>query len=232
MSVTRVRPTAPAMAIVALCLMAFAIAACSGGGAARKRDSEGRVLPTLAEQDPTGTLYAKSVSDAARGECDERTLDVLTCFSYRGHGYEGAQTALGQCLIATGDNTEGLDWIHRAADAGWPDAQKLLAQILLAGDVATRDGVEAAKWAKLYSRNPSLLSLGVQPDRDLALAFQGEITSEQNTEADRRVAAWVPRYWAPTSQVDQRVQRSCEVEGRRPPPTRQDVPLITVPEVY
>jgi hypothetical protein len=212
--------------------MAFAIAACSGGGAARKRDSEGRVLPTLAEQDPTGTLYAKSVSDAARGECDERTLDVLTCFSYRGHGYEGAQTALGQCLIATGDNTEGLDWIHRAADAGWPDAQKLLAQILLAGDVATRDGVEAAKWAKLYSRNPSLLSLGVQPDRDLALAFQGEITSEQNTEADRRVAAWVPRYWAPTSQVDQRVQRSCEVEGRRPPPTRQDVPLITVPEVY
>ncbi|MEX2248545.1 MAG: hypothetical protein WD671_02835 [Parvibaculum sp.] len=212
--------------------MAFAIAACSGGGAARKRDSEGRVLPTLAEQDPTGTLYAKSVSDAARGECDERTLDVLTCFSYRGHGYEGAQTALGQCLIATGDNTGGLDWIHRAADAGWPDAQKLLAQILLAGDVATRDGVEAAKWAKLYSRNPSLLSLGVQPDRDLALAFQGEITSEQNTEADRRVAAWVPRYWAPTSQVDQRVQRSCEVEGRRPPPTRQDVPLITVPEVY
>lgn len=232
MSVSRVRLSAPAMTVVALCLIAFAITACTGGGAARKRDAEGRVLPTLAEQDPSGTLYAKSISDAGRGECDERTLDVLTCFSYRGHGYEGAQTALGQCLITGGDSTEGIDWVHRAADAGWPDAQKLLAQIYLAGNVTTRDSVEAAKWAKLYSRNPSLLSLGVQPDRNLALAFQGEITAEQNAEADQRVAAWVPRYWTPTSQVDQNVQRSCEVEGRRPPRTRQDPPLITVPDIY
>lgn len=80
MSVIRVRPSASTIAIVALCLVAFAITACSGGGASRKRDADGRVLPTLAEQDPVGTLYAKSISDAARGECGEQTLDVLTCF--------------------------------------------------------------------------------------------------------------------------------------------------------
>lgn len=228
----RVRPSTSALTIMALCIAAFAITACSGGGAARKRDSEGRVLPTLAEQDPVGTLYAKSISDASRGECDERTLDVLTCFSYRGHGYEGAQAALGQCLIATGDSSEGIDWIRRAADAGWPDAQKLLAQIYLAGDVAIRDTAEAAKWAKLYSRNPALLSLGVQPDRNVALAFQGEVTAAQNEEADRRAAAWTPSYWSPTTQVDQSIQRSCEVEGRRPRPARQDAPLITVPDIY
>jgi len=232
MSVIRVRPSASVTAIVALCLVAFAITACSGGGAARKRDADGRVLPTLAEQDPAGTLYAKSISDAARGECDEGTLDVLTCFSYRGHGYEGAQTALGQCMIAGGEHAEGIEWVRRAADAGWPDAQKLLARTLLAGEITTRDTVEALKWGKLYSRNPALLSLGVQPDRDVALAFQGEATAEQNTEADRQVAAWTPRYWTPTTQVDQTVKRSCEVEGRRPLPARHDVPRITVPDIY
>lgn len=232
MPATRIRLGASSTAIMLLCLAAFAITACSGGGAARKRDADGRIIPTLAEQDPVGTLYAKSISDAARGECDDRTLDVLTCFSYRGHGYEGAQTALGQCLIATGSNSEGLVWINRAAGAGWADAQKLLAQLYLAGDVTPRDGVQAAKWAKLYTRNPSLLSLGVQPDRNFVLAFQGEITTGENAEADRQVAAWSPRYWVPTTQVDQNVKRSCEVEGRRPPRTRQDVPLITVPDVY
>lgn len=93
---------------------------------------------------------------------------------------------------------------------------------LLAGEITTRDTVEALKWGKLYSRNPALLSLGVQPDRDVALAFQGEATAEQNTEADRQVAAWTPRYWTPTTQVDQTVKRSCEVEGRRPRPARPD----------
>src|SRR5690606_1359095 len=184
-------------------------------------------LPTWAEKDPVGTLYAKSIRGAARGECDGRTLDVLTCFSYRGHGYEGAQTALGQGMIAGGEHAEGIEWIRRAADAGWPDAQKLLARTLLAGEVTTRDTVQAVKWGKLYSRNPALLSLGVQPDRDIALAFQGEVTSEQNAEADKQVAAWTPRYWTPTTQVDQTVQRSCEVEGRRPRPARPDAPLIT-----
>lgn len=220
----------PAGAVVALCCAALLLAACGGDGAARKRDADGRIVPTLAEQDPSGTLYAKSISDAARGECDEKTLDVLTCFAYRGHGYEGAQTALGQCQIAMGNETEGMEWVQRAADSGWPDAQKLLAELYLGGQADGRDIIEAAKWAKLYSRNPSLLSLGVRPDISLAEAFHGNISEEQNALADQRVAAWMPRYWTPATEIDREIERSCIVERRRPAPTRDDIPnMSTLP---
>ena len=84
--VTRIQSSLPVTAILVLCVAAFSIAACKGGGAARKRDDSGHIIPTLAEQDPAGTLYAASIGKAARGECDEETLDVLPCLAYRGHG--------------------------------------------------------------------------------------------------------------------------------------------------
>ena len=232
MSLSKIQVRFSHFAVSAVCIAALALTACSGGGAARKRDADGRVLPTLAEQDPAGTLYAASVSKASRGECDEETLDVLTCFAYRGHGYEGAQTGLGQCEIVQGNSSAGIEWITRAADSGWPEAQKLLAQLYIRGGVVEQDPVEGAKWAKLYSRNPSLLSLGVQPDLSIVEEFRGTLTSEQNALADQRVRSWSPKYWTPTTEMDRSVKRSCEVDGRRPPPSRKDVPLITMPDVY
>lgn len=229
MSVTGIQLKLPIATLVVICCASLALASCGGGGATRKRDADGRVVPTLAEQDPSGTLYAKSIGDAARGECDDQTLNVLTCFAYRGHGYEGAQTALGQCRIAMGEKREGVEWVQRAADSGWPDAQKLLSQLYLAGEAMDRDVVEAAKWAKLYSRNPSLLSLGVQPDMSVLDGVRSNITPEQAAQADQRVTAWIPRYWSPATQVDREVKRSCDVEGRRPQP-RPEVP--TVPNVF
>ncbi|WP_041535917.1 sel1 repeat family protein [Parvibaculum lavamentivorans] len=229
MPVNRVRLTSPAGAIIMLCFAAFAISACGGGGASRKRDADGNIVPTLAEQDPTGTLYAGSIGKAARGECDERTLDVLTCFAYRGHGYEGAQTALGQCLIATGDRAEGLEWVRRAANTGWPDAQKLMAMLLIDDAAPEQDVVQAAKWAKLYGRNPSLLSLGVVPDRSVAEAMAGKISPEQMALADGQVQAWRPVYWTPNTAIDESIKKSCQVEGRRPAPRRQDIPIMTAP---
>ena len=226
----RIQLTSKAGAVIALSVLALALAACSGGGAARKRGADGRIIPTLAEQDPAGTLYAKSVSQAARGECDEETFNVLTCFAYRGHGYEGAQMALGQCLISTGKETEGAEWVQRAANSGWPDAQKLMASLYLKGQGVPQDTVEGAKWAKLYSRNPSLLSLGVQPDVSIAQEFRGSLTSEQAAVADQRAANWMPTYWAPSTAIDRDVKRSCAVEGKRPAPTSADV--ITVPDTY
>lgn len=232
MPVIRVRLASSTGAFVALCIAALTITACSSGGAARKRDEDGRVVPTLAEQDPSGTLYAKSVENAAKGECDERTLDVLTCFAYRGHGYEGAQTALGQCQIASGNAAEGVDWVRRAADAGWPDAQKLMADLLLKGESVGQDTVQAAKWGKLYSRNPALLSLGVVPDRSIALGFEGRIEPEQLELAEQLAQAWRPTYWTPSSAIDRRIKQSCDVEGRRPASRREDIPLVTQPDVY
>jgi len=230
MPAASIQLTSKAGVVIALSVAALALAACSGGGAARKRDADGRVIPTLAEQDPVGTLYAKSVSQASRGECGEETSNVLTCFAYRGHGYEGAQMALGQCLIATGKETEGAEWVHRAAQSGWPDAQKLMASLYLKGQGVPQDAVEGAKWAKLYSRNPSLLSLGVQPDVSVAQEFRGSLTSEQISAADQRAASWIPTYWTPSTAVDRDVKRSCAVEGKRPVPTSADV--ITVPDAY
>lgn len=232
MSLSKIQVKFPRLAISIVCAAALALTACSGGGAARKRDADGRVLPTLAEQDPSGTLYAKSVSMAAKGECDNETMNVLTCFAYRGHGYEGAQTALGQCEIVLGNPSEGVEWIRRAANSGWPEAQKILAQLYVRGEAIDRDAVEGAKWAKLYTRNPSLLSLGVQPDTSIVEEFRGSLTSEQIALADRRAQSWVPKYWTPSTEIDRNVKRSCEVEGRRPPPSRKDVPLATMPNPY
>ncbi len=203
--------------ILLLGAMAIALSACGGGeGGPRKRDADGRVLPTPAEMDPTSTLYAQAVNRAAQGACDEETFNVLTCFAYRGHGYEGAQTALGQCHLAAGDKVEGATWVGRAANAGWADAQKLLARLYLRGDGLTENPVEGAKWAKLYSRNPSLLSLGVQPDPSVAEDFKSVLTREDNATADARALRWTPSYWEPDTQLDQDIRRSCVREARRP----------------
>lgn len=229
MSVRRIRLTSKAGAVIAISALGLILAACSGGGAARKRDADGRVIPTLAEQDPASTLYAKSVGKAARGDCDEETFDVLTCFAYRGHGYEGAQMALGQCLVASGKQAEGAEWVRRAADSGWPDAQKLMAGLYFKGEGVGTDMVEAAKWAKLYSRNPSLLSLGVQPDLSFVQDFRGVMTSEQLSVADQRAESWVPSYWTPSSGIDRGIRRACSVEGRRPAPSASDIQTIPNP---
>lgn len=209
--------------LVILCAAALAITACSGGGAARKRDADGRVIPTLAEQDPSGTLYARAVSRAASGDCNDDTLNVLTCFAYRGQGYEGAQTALGQCHIAAGEAAEGAEWVRRAADAGWADAQKMLALLYLQGEGVERNPVEGAKWARLYSRNARLLSLGVQPDMSVAEDFRGVLTSEENARSEQLASSWIPRYWTASGEPDQRVLSSCAVDGRRPPAARPEI---------
>lgn len=216
--------------LVILCAMAIGITACSGGGAARKRDSEGRIIPTLAEQDPSGTLYARAVSRAVSGDCNDDTMNVLTCFAYRGHGYEGAQTALGQCYLASGNTAEGAEWIRRAANAGWADAQKQMALLYLRGEGVGQDAVEGAKWARLYSRNARLLALGVQPDLSVAEEFRGALTSEENARSEQLATNWVPSYWEAATALDQNVLRSCAVDGRRPPQQRPDI--VTAPDPY
>jgi len=230
MSVAGIRVGSRAGLLVVLCAAAIAITACSGGGAARKRGADGRIIPTLAEQDPSGTLYARAVSRAAAGDCNDDTMNVLTCFAYRGHGYEGAQTALGQCYLASGNSAEGAEWIRRAADAGWADAQRQLALLYLRGEGVSQNAVEGAKWARLYSRNARLLSLGVQPDLTVAAEFSGVLSSEENARSEQLAASWMPRYWTATTELDQSVVRSCAVEGRRPPAERPGI--VTTPNPY
>lgn len=229
MSVCNIQLGSRAGLLVILCAAAFTLTACGGSGSARKRDSDGRIVPTLAEQDPSGTLYASAISRATSGDCDDNTMNVLTCFAYRGHGYEGAQTALGQCHIAAGDAAEGAEWIRRAAESGWADAQKVMALLYVRGEGVEQNPVEGAKWARLYTRNARLLALGVQPDPAVREAFNNTLTREESARSEQLASSWVPSYWSATSEPDQDVLRSCVVEGRRPTPTRRDIPTAPTP---
>ncbi|MGB5950458.1 MAG: hypothetical protein WBG82_14155 [Parvibaculum sp.] len=201
-------------ALVSACLAMLVLGAC-GGGEARKRDANGNLVPTARELDPAGTLYAETVAQAESGNCEADTINVLTCFSYRGHGYEGAQTALGQCLLRTGRTQDGLTWLRRAAEAGGADAQKRLAQVYANGKLVAQDNVEAATWNKLYLRNPALLSLGVQPDRSVAETLSGRLTAQENAAADHRANAFTPKYWQPTDALNAETAATCRVRVKR-----------------
>jgi hypothetical protein len=197
---------------------AMFVASCgSGGEGARRRDSDGNLIPSARELDPAGTLYSDMVDAADKGDCSPATLSALTCFAYRGHGYEGAQATLGQCLLRTGKTAEGVTWTKRAADAGWPDAQKALADLYLKGKGMAQSNVEAGFWINLYSKNPSLLSLGVQPDATIAQHVRETLSAEEKTEARRRSDAWLPTYWQPTDQLDAKTAATCHVRMKNFP---------------
>ncbi|MDO8288064.1 MAG: hypothetical protein Q7T44_02485 [Parvibaculum sp.] len=193
----------------------LALAACSGGGEARKRDANGNIVPTARDLDPAATRYSDTMDAAKEGDCSDVTLSLLTCYAYRGHGYEGAQTALGQCHMKEKNPTEGLTWLTRAADSGWPEAQKALAMIYLDGKGVEVDSVEGGKWAALYRKNPSLLSLGVQPDKKLAEKVSAKLDDIELSEANRRASAWVAKFWKPETALDARTAATCYVSPRR-----------------
>lgn len=204
--------------VISLGLGALVLGACSDSGEIRRRDESGNLVPTARELDPAGTLYAETVAKSETGDCSPETVNVLTCFAYRGHGYEGAQAALGQCLLRAGKTNDGLTWLRRAADAGGADAQKRLAQIYVTGKLVQPNNVEAATWNKLYLRNPSLLSLGVQPDRSVSERLRETLTPAQSAAADRRVDAWIPTYWQPTEALTGEAASTCRVRARRQRP--------------
>lgn len=192
------------------------LTACSGdGGVGHRRGDDGRPIPTARELDPAGTQYSDTMDKAASGDCTDTTVSVLTCYAYRGHGYEGAQTALGLCQVQNKNMSEGVTWLSRAANSGWPDAQKALAGIYLKGDGVAADKIEAGKWAQLYRKNPSLLSLGVQPDKKLAEQIRAELTQAERIEASLKADKWTAEFWKPKVALDARTAAICYVAPRR-----------------
>ena len=164
--------------------------------------------------DPQGNLYASSIAKAKKGECDQDTLDVLTCFAARGQGFEGAQMALGKCLISTGSNKEdGLSWIRLAAEANSADAQHELAALYYDGTVVPRDLTLAAKWNYLYLRNPKLLSLGAIPRDDLTDQIRSNISYEDALAADNMVTHWSPTYTDPQISMSDVNEQACRTKG-------------------
>jgi TPR repeat protein len=214
---------APLRLTATLSLVAAAaifLAACAAGGGHR-RDADGNLVPTAREIDPASTFYSDTVEAAEKGDC-AGNIQPLTCFAYRGHGYEGAQTTLGQCLMRGGQAEAGIVWLKRAAEGGWPDAQKALAKLYLKGTGVPQSNVEAGLWTDLYSKNPSLLSLGVVPDMTLAEEVRAVLSADERTEARRRADNWLPSYWTPSDRLDARTAATCRVKARRAPPKSLD----------
>lgn len=205
---------ARSVAIVSICIGALLLAACSAGGG-HKRDSAGNMIPTPAELDPAGTLYAETVAQAEAGQCTDNTISILTCFSYRGHGYEGAQTALGQCMVHSGKTADGVVWLRRAADAGWPDAQKHMSELYAAGTGVAQSNVDALAWNNLYVKNPSLLSLGVEPDRTMSDRLRDATTADEKVAARQQSDAWSPTYWQPAEKLTGETAATCRVRMKK-----------------
>jgi TPR repeat protein len=210
--------TAPLFRLMAVSILALALSGCGGGA---KRDKDGKMIPAIGDIDPSSSLYADVIRKANDGKCTENDVKILTCFSYRGRGYEGAQSALGSCLLTT-DSSSGIEWLRRAADAGWADAQKHLARAYADGTGTSQDKIAAAKWNYLYTRNASLLSLGVQPDMTLSTKLRNELSSEQLALARRQAEDWTPNFWQPTEELTKEQTQACKVRPRLRPNVKMD----------
>lgn len=202
------------MSGLGLAVSCLALSSCGQVGA-RPRDADGHVMPTLAELDPSSSLYAAAVNKAGAGDCRPEVLDVITCFAWRGHGYEGAQTTLGQCDLKNGNKAEGVEWIKRAANAGWADAQLIMSRVYFEGTYAPKDLVQAAHWNLLYRRNPALMSLGAQPDDTVSTQIASELTVAERDQALQSSSVWRPTYWTPSEKLDSKIAETCHISDRR-----------------
>lgn len=127
------------------------------------------------------------------GQCAE-ALPGLAELARRGRGYENAQHALGLCLLETGRDAEGLEWIARAADAGLAAAQASHVRLFVKRGPAYMAPVQAAMWLHLYDTNPMRLLVGT------GHALEAQAREEALTQIPR--AAWLEgvaraRHWTP-----------------------------------
>jgi len=145
-----------------------------------------------AENDDLGSLHNLGVMYA-----DEKNDRTATPYFRRAAelGFAGSQNNYGWHLykgIGVKQNkAEGVYWIVRGAEQGEPFAYGSLCEIYGAGDVFSRNDIEAMKWCRLAADN---MPLGKA--RDTAVAFMDRfarvMTVNQIKEANMRVDTWKP----------------------------------------
>lgn len=171
-------------------------------------------------------MLAEAQDMMAKGKCQE-AIPVLVCFARRDRGYEVAQLGLAQCLTRTAgsleDGTEkttqhsqALFWADRAASFGDANAQAFLAYHYAAGEIATPDGREAAKWLALFKRNPRTVNLGFGH----LLPGTEALVAATTDDGDRRYAlaeasAWHPLYEVAPAPPEMIPPGSCPTLSRR-----------------
>lgn len=200
-----------ALRVVCTALLAATLAGC-GGGRGDRDAPDGAML--IGGPDGRGSLirpgvdanasYSEGVDLKARGDCKAAVLKLRGPANI-GPGYENAQTALGDCLLRIAGNSdlssdylEGLTWLRRAADAGFPEAQVVLADAHANGPAALRNLQEAAYWLALYDANPGKARVGFTPYDAAALAaIRSKISPADKTAGEQRAATWERKVWLP-----------------------------------
>ena len=143
-----------------------------------------------------------AIAAANEGNCAEM-IPLLKCYAFQGRGNEMAQTTLGRCLIKTankGDTTwsNGLTWLRRAGESGFPEAQSELVRTL---SESSEDGdvVEAQTWRIIYERGKSSAFPLPPLPQDLIAKLDARLTPELRTQADENARVWAYRFWAVAS---------------------------------
>lgn len=152
-------------------------------------------------------MLAEAQEMITEGQCQE-AIPVLACFATRDRGYEVAQLGLAQCLTQTARTLEdsaqkitqhgqALFWADRAASFGDANAQAFLAYHYAAGEIATPNGREAAKWLALFKRNPRTVNLGFGQLLPGTEKLVGSITDDDDlSHAAAEASAWLQLYEA------------------------------------
>ncbi len=185
---------------------ALALTACGGGsrrGGPERDEStvvaqraDGTSVAVRPGRDPNGA-YIQATEFKAKGDC-ATAVKLLRPVARLGPGYENAQTALGECLLENADTRdEGVTWITRAADAGWPEAQASLA-FHFGGAAPARNGEEAAYWLALYDANPNKARVAFQaPDPKIMGAVRAALTDAEKAAGVKRASTWRQKLWIP-----------------------------------
>ncbi|MBX7200344.1 MAG: hypothetical protein K1X51_13340 [Rhodospirillaceae bacterium] len=198
---------------LAAALLAAALAGCGGGGREGGPPPDSAAL-LIGGPDGRGSLirpgvdanaaYTEGVDLKTKGDCKAAVLKLRLPANI-GPGYENAQTALGDCLLKiagtsdlSSDYLEGLTWLRRAADAGFPEAQAILSDAHANGPAALRNLAEAAYWLALYDGNPGKARVGFIPyDPQALAAIRAKIPAADKAAGEKRAAAWERKVWLP-----------------------------------
>jgi len=221
--------------VVVTLLVSMVLASCGGERRGPDRREAGQFSrdlgagPQQVRSGPSANeAYVSGINARTEGNC-ALAIDILRPVANLGPGYEGAQFALGDCLVRTAPTTtatafaDGMTWLIRAADAGWAEAQGRLAEIYAIGANEMRNLDEAAYWISLYRLNAQKARIGFQPLPDATeKAIMAALSPAQLDQGKQRALLWQRTAWLPPNKnAEPPIDDKGRPDGRarRPPPS-------------
>ncbi|MEL7487287.1 MAG: hypothetical protein AAGJ87_08750 [Pseudomonadota bacterium] len=148
--------------------LAILLSACASSPDQRDARANGARAPGAGD---AGRILAAARAIKTKKGCN-KAAPTYRVAAALGEGFEIAQAELGACLLtldgANAQETalfeqEALFWLHRAAQAGQPAAQRALAEYYGAAGASHYDPEKALSWALVYSENTEASLFGMSP---------------------------------------------------------------------